>query len=138
MSLMSLNLSFWGLQTLAMLLTAILIPGLRVTSIFGAFSMVLALGFVNSHYWDASLFFSLPSAFSIKAAGLLVMNALIFFVLTKILPGIEITRISSALFAPVVFTVVNLFLNKYSSHIDWKAVADFILMLLSQAKAWLQ
>mgnify|MGYP001237815020 CR=1 FL=1 len=133
---MDINFSFWALQTTAMMVTAILLPGLRVTSIFGALAMVITLALFNSHYWDVNLFSSLPAAFSIKTIFLLIVNGLIFYVLIKILPGIEITGFVSALIAPIIFTLVNLLLNRYSGSIDWGGILDFIKLIFTQLKAW--
>ena len=38
-------LSYWFLQTIAMGMTALLIPNLRITSLFGAVGIVIALAF---------------------------------------------------------------------------------------------
>lgn len=114
--------TYWIFQTLAMLLTAAVIPRLRITSLFGAIAIVACLGFVNSTIWDAALFFSVPSSFTMQALILLLSNGLLFWVLVKILPGIEVQGVVAALAAPVVFTVLSLLIDKYGKSIDWSMV----------------
>jgi hypothetical protein len=61
----------WALQTVAMALTALALPKLRITGILGAFGTVAALALVNTTIWDAGLFASLPGSFSVQALQLL-------------------------------------------------------------------
>jgi uncharacterized membrane protein YvlD (DUF360 family) len=111
-------INYWGLQTVAMMVTAILIPRLRITSLFGALGIVLALGLVNATVWDTALFFSVPSNFSQQALTLLVSNGVLFWVLVKLLPGIEIEGFAPALVAPVVFTALSLAISTYGRDLD--------------------
>ena len=111
-------INYWGLQTAAMMLTALVIPRMKITSIFGALGIVLALGLVNATVWDTALFFSVPSSFSRHALTLLAANGLLFWVLVKILPGIEIDGFAPALVAPVVFTALSLAISAYGRDVD--------------------
>lgn len=111
-------INYWGLQTVAMMVTAIVIPRLRITSLFGALGIVLALGLVNATVWDTALFFSVPSSFSQQALTLLASNGLLFWVLVKVLPGIEIEGFAPALVAPVVFTALSLAISTYGRDLD--------------------
>ena len=112
-------LSFWLLQTLAMLCTAALIPRLTITSLFGAFGTVACLAAVNATVWDAALFMSVPDSFTLHTLTLLLSNGLLFWLLVKILPGIEIQGVLVAIAAPVVFTVLSLHFHSYGSFVDW-------------------
>lgn len=111
-------INYWGLQTVAMMLTALVIPRMKITSIFGALGIVLALGLVNATVWDTALFFSVPSSFSRHALTLLAANGLLFWVLVKMLPGIEIEGFAPALVAPVVFTALSLAISAYGRDLD--------------------
>lgn len=111
-------INYWGLQTVAMMLTALVIPRMRITSIFGALGIVLALGLVNATVWDTALFFSVPSSFSKQALTLLASNGIIFWVLVKLLPGIEIEGFAPAFVAPVVFTAISLAISTYGRDLD--------------------
>lgn len=128
--LLSLNLNYWFLQTVAMLVTALIIPRLRVTSVFGALTVVIALGFVNSKVWDAALFFHIPNTLSIQTVLLLLTNGIIFWILVKLLPGIEVDGFLPALVAPVVFTFCSLVICYYEQYIDWLKVLDVAIGVL--------
>jgi uncharacterized membrane protein YvlD (DUF360 family) len=108
----------WALQTVAMALTALALPKLRITGILGAFGTVAALALVNTTIWDAGLFASLPGSFSVQALQLLGANGLLFWILVKLLPGIEVDGILPALAAPVVYTVLSVLISTYASDVD--------------------
>lgn len=110
------------MQTVAMLLTAILIPNLRITGPIAALVTVVALAFVNSHLWDAALFFRIPDTFTMHAAALLISNGIIFWILVKLLPGIEVDGFWAALVAPIVFTILSILISKYGVLIDWNSI----------------
>ncbi len=116
------SFNYWFLQTVAMLVTVCLLPGLKVTSLFGATGMVVALALVNSFLWDAGLFFSVPASLSTHALFILAANGALFWVLVKLLPGIEIEGVLSAFLAPVVFTLSSAMIWTYAKDIDWLAV----------------
>jgi putative membrane protein len=129
---MPLNLDFWIMQTLAMMLTAMLLPGVRVTGPLGAFVAVAGLAFFNAHLWNAALFFQVPDSLSIQAAALLVTNGALFWIIAKILPGIEVTGALSAFAAPVVFTLCSIFISRYTTTIDWRQVWDVLRSFFQQ------
>ena len=112
----------WLAQTFAMIITAILLPGLKITGIFGAFITVVALAFVNASIWDASLFFNVPMDFTTHTLTILGANAVMFWVLVKLLPGIEISGIVSAILAPVLFSLFTVVLTPICQEVDWGQV----------------
>ena len=129
--------NYWFLQTLAMGLTALLIPKLRITSVFGALITVVSLALINATIWDAALFLSVPDAFSTQAIVLLLTNGIIFWVLVKLLPGIEVDGILPALAAPVVFTVVSLVISEHGRDVDWVAVVNTVIGALERLREFL-
>ena len=131
------NVMFWVFQTVAMLVTGLLIPGLRVRGPLGAFLMVVALAFVNSKVWDAALFFKLPDSFTTQAIVLLLSNGVIFWVLVKILPWIEVDGILPALVAPVVFSIASVLIGTYAKDIDWEKVYHSVVEYAGEAKTFL-
>jgi len=112
------TINYWALQTIAMMLTAAVIPRMRITSIFGALGIVLALALANATIWDTALFFSVPQSFSRHALTLLAANGIFFWVLVKLLPGIEVDGFAPAFVAPVVFTAVSLAISAYGRDVD--------------------
>lgn len=134
MELPEINFTFWILQSLAMLLTALIIPKLTVTNPLGAIAMVIALAFINTNIWDAALFFKIPNHISAQAATLFLVNGVIFWVLVKLLPGIEVEGFLPALVAPIVFTICNLIVVNYGMQVDWPALFSDLLKFVNETK----
>ena len=138
-SLLSLpiNLSYWGMQSVAMLITALLIPRFKVSNPLSALMMVAALAFVNAHVWDSALFFKVPDSFSSQTVVLVVSNAVLFWVLVKLLPGVEIKGIIAPLLAPLAFTVISVIVDMYDDKIDWKMVFKETMEFISFVKSYI-
>ncbi len=119
MESLDINLNFWVLQTIAMMITAFVLPGLKVSGPVAALGAVLAISFMNAHLWDAALFFQVPDQLSYQVLMLFVSNGVLFWILAKLLPGIEISGIVSALLAPLILTLTSVFLATYAKDIDW-------------------
>lgn len=130
------DFDFIILQSLLIALAAMLLPRLKVTSLFGPILTAIAISWFNEIYWDSSLFFNLPDSFTPKTLLLLLSNALIFWVLVKILPGIEISGFLSALLAPVIITLCSYLIRHYVGDIDWLAVFNFVKDLFNQARIY--
>jgi putative membrane protein len=128
-------LSYWFLQTVAMGLTALLIPRLRITGLLGAFKIVAALAFLNATVWDAALFFSIPDGVTSQALTLLLVNGVIFWLLVKLVGGMEVDGFLPALVAPVVFTVFSLLIAQYSSEVDWTRVYDLFSTFVADLRS---
>jgi uncharacterized membrane protein YvlD (DUF360 family) len=126
------------LQTIAMMITALLIPRLRITSITGALGAVLALAFVNATIWDAALFFNIPDLLTVQTLLLFFANGAIFWIIVKLLPGIETDGFLPALIAPVVFTIISLVVDAYGRTIDWVAVGEWVVRTVSDIRAYFQ
>jgi putative membrane protein len=116
------SLNYWVLQTIAMLITALLLPGLTVKGPFGALLMVVSIAYLNAKAWDAALFFQVPDSLTIHTLVLVGANGILFWVLVKVLPGIEIEGFLPALFAPIVFTVTSILVSYYLKDVDWLKV----------------
>ena len=124
------------LQSIAMGLTVFLIPNLRVSSIFGPVLMVLSLAVLNATVWDFALFLSIPSTLTNQAGLLVLTNGALFWVLVKILPGIEVSGVLPALIAPLVFSVISVLIYQYGREIDWAQVWQIVEQLFGKAKQY--
>ena len=116
------NVEYWALQTAAMLITALLIPGLRVRGPISALLTVITLAVVNAKFWDAASFFALPNSWTVHAAVLVLANGILFWVIVKILPGIEVQGFLPALVAPLIFSACSLMVPEIARTIDWSVV----------------
>jgi hypothetical protein len=117
------KLSTFLMQVVAMLLTCLFIPRLKITNILGAVFMVLSISFINRTLWDDHLFNVIPLDKTQSTIYLFLVNGAIFWLLVKILPGIEVSGILPALVAPVVFSIANLAVTEAAKNIDWKKVS---------------
>lgn len=128
------DLTYWVMQTVAMALTALLIPNLKVTSIFGPVLAVVALSVVNMTVWSSHLFSALPNSVTTQTLTLLAINGGIFWVIVKVLPGIESKGILPVLIAPIVFTTCSVVLPRIVAQIDWSKVRVEATKLIGETK----
>ena len=135
--LLQINFGFWILQTIAMLLTALLIPRLTISGPFAALATVIVLALFNSKLWDVALFFQIPNNFSTHTLLVFVANGLAFWMIVKLLPGIEVEGVLPALAAPLVFTVTSSLLNLYGRDIPWDQVYAQIVQTVHSARDYL-
>ena len=82
---------------------------------------------VNAFLWDTSLFFHIPKDLSTHAALIVFWNALIFWFLVKIIPGVEIRGIVAPLLGPILITITTLLAGKYATQIDWGKLANGVV-----------
>ena len=138
MEFFGINLSYWIMQTVAMLLTALLIPRFRVSGPLAALLTVVTLAFFNAHFWDATLFFNLPLQPTQSTLLLLLLNGVFFWILVKLLPGIEVKGFLPALIAPVVFTLCSLGINEYGTKVDWVGVYQRSAAAIAEIKGYIK
>jgi uncharacterized membrane protein YvlD (DUF360 family) len=136
MTIPAVDFSFWATQCCAMALAALLIPNLRVTSIIGPVLAVLTLGLINTTVWSSQLFFNLPSDVSSQTLILLLINGVIFWIVVKILPGIETDGILPSLVAPIVFTLCALAVPRLVERVDWRVVFNQATQVVGQVKSY--
>lgn len=130
------NLNFILLQSLAITILAMLMPKLKITSIAGPILTVIVLSYINDTFWDEKLFFSVPDAPELKALYLILVNALIFYVLVKILPGIEISGIVPALVAPLYLVCSTYIIKTYFHNFDIAKLMVYLLNILTYLKTY--
>ncbi len=128
---MNAAITLFLLQAIAIVITSALIPKLRITSLLGPILMVAGISALNTYLWDRTLFEAIPNNFNTKAITLFFANGFFFWLLVKLLPGIEVDGILPALAGPVVFTLVSLAVREYGTQINWEGlyfgIRDFIL-----------
>lgn len=128
------DLSYWVIQTIAMAVTALLIPHLRITSIFGPILAVAALSGINFTVWSSDLFAAIPNTLSTQALTLFAVNGAIFWLVVKIIPGIESKGLLPALLAPIVFTTCSVFLPRVITQVNWQALSTEAQKVVSETK----
>jgi putative membrane protein len=101
----------WLVSGLAVIITAYLLPGVRVTGFFAALVTALILGLINAFIRPLLILLTLP--LNILTLGLftLVINALLIMLAATIVPGFAVQGFWWALLFGVVLAIVNFALS---------------------------
>jgi len=97
----------WIIYAVAIIITAYLLPGVRLSGFFAALVTALVLGLVNTFLRPLLIFFTLP--LNILTLGLLtfVINALLIMLTSTIVPGFGVSGFWWALLFSLVLSVIN-------------------------------
>ncbi len=114
----------WVIDTLALLLTAVLIRGITIqagtegatgSAIVIAAAAALVLGIINLVLRPLILLLSLPFGFFVVFAVGFLVNAIVLWVTSLLLPGFEINNIVAAIVGGLVFGILNTVLTSFLS-----------------------
>jgi putative membrane protein len=97
----------WIISTLAVLISAYLLPGISVDGFFVAFVTAVVLGLINAFLRPILLILTLP--ITILSLGLfaLVVNALLVMLTGAIVPGFHVDGFAWALLFSIILFLVN-------------------------------
>lgn len=97
----------WLVSGLAIIITAYLLPGVRVTGFFAALVTALILGLINAFIRPVLILLTLP--LNILTLGLftLVINALLIMLAAAIVPGFAVKGFWWALLFGLVLAVIS-------------------------------
>ena len=101
----------WLISALAIIVTAYLLPGVRIEGFLTALVTAVVLGIINSILKPILLFLTLP--INILTLGLLtfVINALLVLLASQIVPGFIVDGFWWALAFSVVLSIINTLLG---------------------------
>ncbi len=104
----------WLINTVAVMITAYLIPGVRLDGFWPAFFTAVFLGLVNAVIKPILIILTLP--INILTLGLftLVINAGMVLLVAKIIPGFSVVGFWPALWFSIVAAILNFVLNNLS------------------------
>jgi putative membrane protein len=99
------------IQTLAVLISAYIIPGVSVESIWVALIVAIVLGILNLSLKPFLLLFTLP--LNVLTLGLFtfVINVVLIYLVSALVAGFTVTGFLSALLFSLVLSIVSGFLN---------------------------
>ena len=105
----------WLVSGLAIIITAYLLPGVRVAGFFAALVTALILGLINAFIRPVLILLTLP--LNILTLGLftLVINALLIMLAAAVVPGFTVQGFWWALLFGLVLAVVNFALGSIVS-----------------------
>ena len=97
----------WLVSGLAIIITAYLLPGVKLTGFFAALVTALILGLINAFIRPVLILLTLP--LNILTLGLftLVINALLIMLAAAIVPGFAVQGFWWALLFGLVLAIVN-------------------------------
>jgi len=94
------------IYTGAVLLTAWLLPGVQVENFATAIMVAIALAIINTFIRPVLIFLTIPVTIVTLGFFLLVINALIIILISKIVPGFEVAGFWWALLFSVILSII--------------------------------
>lgn len=98
----------WLIATVAVIISAFLIPGVHVGGFLSALVAAVVLGFLNTFIKPLLILFTLP--INILTLGLftLVINALLILLASAVVPGFRVDGFWWAVLFSIVLAIVNI------------------------------
>lgn len=101
----------WSILALGVTLASHLVPGIRYDSAATLVVVVLLLSFLNAVLRPVLVLFTLPFIVLTMGLGMLVINALLFLFVGRMVGGFEVSSFWSALGGSVIVSLTNLILS---------------------------
>lgn len=98
----------WVLNAAALMLVAYLYPGVAVESFAVALAAALVLGLVNMVIRPILVILTLPVTILTLGLFIFVINALLFWVVTQVVPGFQVQGFGAALLGSILYSVMTL------------------------------
>lgn len=97
----------WLVKALILLLTTYFVPGFKIDSLVTALIAVLVLGFLNVFIKPLLLFLTLP--INILTLGLFtfVVNALLLYLVSLVVPGFHLDSFITAILGALVMAILS-------------------------------
>jgi putative membrane protein len=97
----------WAINAGVLLLLPYLIPAVQVSSFTSALLVALMLGLLNVFVRPLLVLLTLPVSLLTLGAFLLVINGLMFWLVSQMLEGFEVTGFWWAVLAAIVYSVLS-------------------------------
>lgn len=102
-------------NTLAVLITAFILPGVVVKSFFTGLVVAVLLGMINMFIKPVLVLLTIPLYILTLGFFSFIVNALLVILVSKLVPGFEVKSIWWALLFSVILSLVTSFLFSLSS-----------------------
>ncbi len=105
----------WIILTVAIIVAAYILEGIRVTGVFSAFFSAAMLGVLNAFFRPILLILTLP--INVLSLGLFtfVINALMLMMASGVISGFVVSGFGSALLGSLLISIVSWGLNSFVS-----------------------
>ena len=100
-------LLLWILNAVALLAVTYLLPSIQVTGFGAALIAALLLGFINTLVRPVLAILTLPITLLTLGIFYLVLNGLLFWLASALLPGFHVEGFWSAVFGAVLYGVIT-------------------------------
>lgn len=101
-----------GINVFALFVVSYLVPGFVLTDIWAAVVAAIVIGVVNTFIKPIVQIIALPISIVTFGLAALLINVVLLYAVSLVVPGFEITNLVTALVASVVLALVSWFLNK--------------------------
>lgn len=101
----------WVLNALALLAAAAIIPGFHVDSLYAALIAALVLGLVNALVRPIILILTLPVTIVTLGLFVFIVNALMLWLVSTVVKGVEIEGFVPAVSAAILLWIVGMATN---------------------------
>jgi putative membrane protein len=102
------------ISTVAVLIADYLIPGVNVDDYVTAFIVAIVLGILNTILKPVLVLLTLPVTVVTLGLFYFVLNALMVWIASQLVPGFVVMNILSALLFSIVVSLINSFLSSLS------------------------
>jgi len=114
----------WIINAFLLMLIPYIVPGIDVASFLTALVAALILAFVNAIIKPVLVILTLPVTVVTLGLFVLVINALMFWLVSVVVKGFTITGFWPAFFAALVFSIFSMTLNYFLDDRSTKARVD--------------
>ena len=104
-----------AINAMALLIVGYLVPGFTLASFWTAVIAAVVIGIVNTLIKPIFQLIALPVSILTFGIAAFLINVLLLWGSSKLVPGFEIASFSSALIGSIVLSVISWFLNKLAS-----------------------
>ncbi|HEY5814230.1 MAG TPA: phage holin family protein [Terrimicrobiaceae bacterium] len=125
----------WLVTTVAVLIATHLIPGMSYEGFGTLLGASLLLGIINAFIRPVLLLLSLPWIIMTMGLFIFVINALLLLLVSKIIPGFQVSGFWSAFFGAIVISMVSWLLSSFFRGSDGRIHAITHHTVTKQAKA---
>lgn len=95
------------LNALGVILVSSLVPGISVDGFFTAFLTAFVIGLINAVIRPVLVLLSLPITILTLGLFTLVINALMFWLASALVPGFQVAGFGAAFFGAIVFWIIS-------------------------------
>jgi putative membrane protein len=103
----------WMVLALGVVIAAHVVPGIHYSDPFALFLAVVLLSFLNAILRPVLIVFTLPFILVTMGLGVVVINAILFLIVGRVVQGFVVMGFWPALWGSVVLSVTSLVMNGF-------------------------